>query len=109
MDFDKPLVTLSVTTNDEDVADLYYEGIKNAGVTLPAKLPRGLDACHLFPILCEKRDALQAYLKEIGVQTLIHYSIPPHKQNVMSWHLRTDCLSYREMGCRLRREFMHRS
>ena len=35
---------------------------------------------HLYPILCEKRDELQAYLKENGVGTVIHYPIPPHKQ-----------------------------
>jgi dTDP-4-amino-4,6-dideoxygalactose transaminase len=34
----------------------------------------------LFPILCDKRDELQPYLKENGIQTLIHYPIPPHKQ-----------------------------
>ena len=35
---------------------------------------------HLFPILCERRDELQQYLKGRGVQTLIHYPIPPHMQ-----------------------------
>ena len=35
---------------------------------------------HLFPIFCEKRDELQSYLKENGVGTVIHYPIPPFKQ-----------------------------
>jgi dTDP-4-amino-4,6-dideoxygalactose transaminase len=35
---------------------------------------------HLFPIFTKRRDELQAYLTEKGVQTLIHYPIPPHKQ-----------------------------
>ena len=35
---------------------------------------------HQFPIFCERRDELQEYLKENGIQTLIHYPIPPHKQ-----------------------------
>ena len=35
---------------------------------------------HLFPILSNKRDELQLYLKILGIQTLIHYPIPPHKQ-----------------------------
>ena len=35
---------------------------------------------HLFPILCERRDELQFFLKERGVQTVIHYPIPPHRQ-----------------------------
>lgn len=34
---------------------------------------------HQFPIFCEKRDELQEYLKENGIQTLIHYPIPSHK------------------------------
>ena len=36
---------------------------------------------HIFPILCERRDELQQYLKDRGIQTLIHYPIPPHKQS----------------------------
>jgi len=41
----------------------------------------------LFPIFTSKRDALQAYLKEKGVQTQIHYPIPPHKQKCYkSWN-----------------------
>ena len=35
---------------------------------------------HLFPVFCRFRDQLQAFLAEQGVQTLIHYPIPPHKQ-----------------------------
>ena len=33
-----------------------------------------------FPVLCPRRDALQQYLSEAGIQTLIHYPIPPHLQ-----------------------------
>ena len=47
---------------------------------MPVKLERELNAYHLFPILCGRRDELQAYLKAKGVQTLIHYPIPPHQQ-----------------------------
>lgn len=35
---------------------------------------------HLFIIRTAKRDKLQTYLTENGIQTLIHYPIPPHKQ-----------------------------
>ncbi|MDD4111285.1 MAG: DegT/DnrJ/EryC1/StrS family aminotransferase, partial [Clostridia bacterium] len=35
---------------------------------------------HIFPIRCVQRDALQNYLTEQDIQTLIHYPIPPHKQ-----------------------------
>ena len=51
-------------------------------MTLPDLLPDEQNAYHLFPILVAEgnRDALQAYLKENGVGTVIHYPIPPHKQ-----------------------------
>ena len=62
------------------VANYYYEHISNPLITLPMRLPDENNVYHLFPILCERRDELQQYLKENGVQTLIHYPIPPHLQ-----------------------------
>ena len=47
---------------------------------MPVTLPAEQNVFHLFPVLCERRDELQAYLQENGVQTIIHYPIPPHKQ-----------------------------
>ena len=35
---------------------------------------------HLFPVCCDRRDALRAHLEAAGVQTLIHYPLPPHRQ-----------------------------
>lgn len=43
-------------------------------------IPDDNNVYHLFPILCSRRDELQQYLSEHGVQTLIHYPIPPHLQ-----------------------------
>ena len=62
------------------MAKLYYEGIKNPLITLPDRLQDVNNVYHLFPILCDKRDELQAYLKENGIGTVIHYPIPPYKQ-----------------------------
>jgi dTDP-4-amino-4,6-dideoxygalactose transaminase len=62
------------------MAKLYYEGIKNPLITLPDRLADEQNVYHLFPVLCEKRDELQAYLKENGIGTVIHYPIPPYKQ-----------------------------
>ena len=64
----------------QQVAKMYYDGIKNPLISLPKRLPDAQNVYHLFPVLCTKRDELQAYLKENGVETLIHYPIPPHKQ-----------------------------
>jgi dTDP-4-amino-4,6-dideoxygalactose transaminase len=41
---------------------------------------QGTHVYHLFPIRCKQRNKLQAYLAEKGIETLIHYPIPPHKQ-----------------------------
>ena len=35
---------------------------------------------HIFPVFCERRNELQQYLSDNGVETQIHYPIPPHKQ-----------------------------
>ena len=64
----------------QQIANYYYDHIQNPLITLPKRLPDANNVYHIFPVLCEKRDELQAYLTEHGVQTLIHYPIPPHKQ-----------------------------
>ena len=64
----------------QQVAKMYYEGIKNPLITFPKRFSDAQNVYHIFPVLCTKRDELQAYLKENGVETLIHYPIPPHKQ-----------------------------
>ena len=68
-----------------EIAQAYIRGIKNPMIVLPA-WPEDEEECvwHVFPIRCPEREALQAYLKEAGVQTLIHYPIPPHKQQALS-------------------------
>ena len=62
------------------IAGLYCRHISHPEIRIPKTEDPGANVYHIFPILCERRDALQAYLTEHGVQTLIHYPIPPHKQ-----------------------------
>lgn len=68
-----------------EIAQAYIQGIKNPMIVLPA-WPEDEQSCvwHVFPIRCPEREALQAYLREAGVQTLIHYPIAPHKQQALS-------------------------
>lgn len=66
--------------NRQRLAAFYYDNIKNPLITLPARLDDANNVYHLFPVFCQFRDQLQAFLSEQGVQTLIHYPIPPHKQ-----------------------------
>ena len=64
----------------QDLADFYYENITNPLITLPSHIPDENNVYHQFPIFCERRDELQKFLTDNGVQTLIHYPIPPHHQ-----------------------------
>lgn len=67
-------------THRQIVAKYYRDNISNPIINLPASVPDCSNVYHLFPILCEKRDELQKYLENNGVGTVIHYPIPPHKQ-----------------------------
>ena len=62
------------------VAKYYLDNIQNPAIILPQVPDWQAHVFHLFPIRCKRRDALQQYLAENGVQTVIHYPIPPHKQ-----------------------------
>lgn len=66
------------------VASKYIQGIKNSLITLPLQDvdPKNYSqhVWHLFVIRTVKRNELQKYLVERGIQTLIHYPVPPHKQ-----------------------------
>ena len=64
----------------QELAAYYYENIKNPLITLPSRIADENNVYHQFPIFCERRDDLQKFLSENGVQTLIHYPIPPHHQ-----------------------------
>ena len=76
----------------KEVANTYYNRLKNPLIALPDRLPDEQNAYHLFPILVKdgKRDALHDYLEQHGVGTVIHYPIPPHKQECYKeWNTRT--------------------
>ncbi len=63
-----------------DIAKKYILGIKSSEIVLP-KTPSYCDpAWHLFVIHLDKRDELKNSLELIGVNTLIHYPLPPSKQ-----------------------------
>lgn len=64
----------------QELAAYYYENIKNPLINLPARIADENNVYHQFPIFCERRDELQKFLADNGVQTLIHYPIPPHHQ-----------------------------
>lgn len=63
-----------------DIADYYLHHIKNPKITLPTLRAADNHVWHLFVIRTHNRDEFQKYLNDNGIQTLIHYPIPPHKQ-----------------------------
>jgi dTDP-4-amino-4,6-dideoxygalactose transaminase len=63
-----------------DIAQFYLENIKNEAVILPSDSSKADNVWHLFVIRSSKRDQLGNFLAEHGIQTLIHYPLPPHKQ-----------------------------
>lgn len=78
-----------------EIAARYGREITNPKVTLPDNrtieqpnnrtiLP---NVWHVYPVRVENRDEFQAYLTEQGIQTVIHYPIPPHRQPAYTeWH-----------------------
>ncbi len=67
-----------------NIADYYRDHITNPLISLPRISERTAHVYHLFPIRTKHRDALQKHLRERGIETLIHYPIPPHKQQCYS-------------------------
>lgn len=69
----------------QEIAERYCAEIKNPNVRLtPIPANPWSHVWHVFPIFCERRDELQKFLKERGVETLIHYPIPPHRQEAFA-------------------------
>ena len=63
------------------IAKRFLSEINNPKIILPEN-PKDENehVWHVFVLRCKDRDALQNYLIEKGIQTIIHYPIPPHKQ-----------------------------
>lgn len=78
------------------IARIYLSEIRNPLIELPAVADFDSHVFHIFPIFSTRRDELQRYLAYNGVQTLIHYPIPPHRQECYpEWHDRSYPVSER--------------
>lgn len=64
-----------------EIANYYLENIKKENIILPTVRTEDNHVWHLFVVRAKKRYELQEYLNNNQIQTLIHYPIPPHKQN----------------------------
>lgn len=69
-----------------EIAQYYCANINNEKITLPIEhLSLNIEhykrhVWHLFVVRTQNRDRLQKYLEDNGIQTVIHYPVPPHKQ-----------------------------
>ncbi|WP_173384767.1 DegT/DnrJ/EryC1/StrS aminotransferase family protein [Fibrobacter succinogenes] len=76
-----------------EIAEFYRSGIVNPQIVCPAA-PAAPEShvYHLFVVQCDRRDELQAFLEARGVETLVHYPIPPHLQRAYSEPCGTEML-----------------
>lgn len=64
-----------------EIAAIYRAEIRHPGVCVPAAPTDAAEhVWHLFVLRCGRRDELQSHLTACGVQTMVHYPIPPHRQ-----------------------------
>ena len=64
-----------------EIAKYYRENIKNPKIILPKTYDDKATVWHVFVVRTQNRDEFQKYLADKGIQTLIHYPTPPHKQD----------------------------
>jgi dTDP-4-amino-4,6-dideoxygalactose transaminase len=62
-----------------DIASIYINKVKHPDIVIPHGGGRDT-VWHIFPVLARRRDELRQYLLDHGVETEIHYPIPPHRQ-----------------------------
>lgn len=73
------------------VAQRYLAEIHHPDIAVPTVASYGKPCWHVFAVRCRQRDAFQSYLASRGIQTVIHYPIPPHHQPAYAeW----ECLSF---------------
>jgi dTDP-4-amino-4,6-dideoxygalactose transaminase len=65
----------------QEIAGRYLAALDNPGITLLLPPPAESSyVYHLFVVRCQQRDRLAAFLRQRGIETLVHYPIPAHRQ-----------------------------
>lgn len=79
------------------VAQAYCEGIRNPLITLPTMPAEpSQNVWHVYPIRTPERNHLREYLSREGIETMVHYPLPPHKQQAYAeWNDRSYRISER--------------
>lgn len=85
---------VAATARRQEIAISYAKGIRNPAIRHPIDSKSTLASLenhvfHLYVIRSRQREALQHHLQSAGIQTLIHYPVPPHKQKAYkNWNSR---------------------
>ena len=78
-----------------EIAARYGREISNPQIRLtPVPADPQSHVWHVFPVFCDRRDELQQYLAARGIETLVHYPVPPHLQETFSGASRRGELRY---------------
>ncbi|MFH0866500.1 MAG: DegT/DnrJ/EryC1/StrS family aminotransferase [Bacteroidota bacterium] len=68
----------------KEISKIFRSGITNPKIILPKACNEEGHVWHLFVVRTENRPAFQKHMRDNGIETLIHYPIPPHKQKAYS-------------------------
>jgi len=82
-----------------EAASIYRDFLANSDVIIPVERQYAKHVYHLYVIRCKNRDILQQYLLKNGVQTLIHYPVPVHKQKAYLKRVKDSRLPVTEKVC----------
>jgi dTDP-4-amino-4,6-dideoxygalactose transaminase len=72
-----------LNSHKRKLASLYFKNLDTNIFKLPNRDERLEDVFHIFAVRLEKRDEFQKYLADNGIGTIIHYPVPPHRQEAM--------------------------
>lgn len=78
------------TRRRQDIAKAYLMQIRNKLIGLPDVPLEGQHVWHLFVVRTRYRERLQFFLAEMGIETLIHYPVPPHRQSAFKEYANLD-------------------
>jgi len=68
----------------KEIAKFYLDNVKNQKLILPTEESTFSHVWHLFVVRCKHRDKFQRHLMDKGIETMVHYPLPPHKQKAYS-------------------------
>jgi dTDP-4-amino-4,6-dideoxygalactose transaminase len=74
----------NINNHKRNLVKIYFQGLKN-DMILPDQHPDFFDVHHIFNVRHKEREKLKEYLLSHGVNTEIHYPVPPHKQKAMAF------------------------